>query len=161
VVACARRGEVRIVGLSEVPIPWPIGQTLPRGRGRTLVLYGGLAETVKRESSEAVAYFWGVTAQTVTIWRKALGVGQYNEGTTALKSERQAPVLERARVAAAPTWSSPERAEKMSAALKGRVQPPHVIEAARKGRTGKPHDEQARAKMSRAALAGAGGRLDG
>ena len=29
VVTCARRGEVRIVGLSSAPIPWPIGQTLP------------------------------------------------------------------------------------------------------------------------------------
>jgi hypothetical protein len=29
VVECARRGEVRIVGLSEAPIPWPIGQRLP------------------------------------------------------------------------------------------------------------------------------------
>jgi len=25
VVECARRGEVRIVGLSSAPIPWPIG----------------------------------------------------------------------------------------------------------------------------------------
>src|SRR5262245_30832007 len=33
VVTCARRGDVRIVGLSEAPIPWPIGQRLPRGQG--------------------------------------------------------------------------------------------------------------------------------
>ena len=60
VVECARRGEVRIVGLSEAPIPWPIGQTLPRGNARTLVLYADLAEAVKRESAEAVMHFWGV-----------------------------------------------------------------------------------------------------
>ena len=30
---CARRGDVRIVGLSSAPIPWPIGQRLPRGQG--------------------------------------------------------------------------------------------------------------------------------
>src|SRR5262249_43247992 len=54
VVTCARRGDVRIVGLSEAPIPWPIGQTLPRGRARALVLYGDLAGAVRRESAEAV-----------------------------------------------------------------------------------------------------------
>src|SRR5262249_37412765 len=113
VVRCARRGDVRIVGLSEAPIPWPIGQTLPKGRARSLVLYGALAEAVKRESSEAVAYWWGVTAQTVTIWRKALDVGRMTEGTTALMSERLSPVLERAREAAAPTWTSPERGQKI------------------------------------------------
>ena len=36
VVRCARRGEVRIVGLSFAPIPWPIGQRLPRGIGQRL-----------------------------------------------------------------------------------------------------------------------------
>src|SRR5262245_34697134 len=69
VVACARRGDVRIVGVSSGPIPWPVGQRLPKGRGRALVLYAGLAEAVRRESAEAVGYYWGVTAQTVTAWR--------------------------------------------------------------------------------------------
>src|SRR5262245_4745192 len=64
-------------------------------------------------------------------------------------SERLSPVLERARVAV-PTQSSPERREKIAAALRGKAPPRHVVEAARKGRTGKPHDEAARAKMSRA-----------
>src|SRR5262249_6081349 len=100
VVACARRGEVRIVALSDAPIPWPLGQPLPKGRAGALVLCGALAEAVRRESSEAVASWWGVTAQTVTVWRKALGVGQDNVGTKALKSERLAPALERAREAA-------------------------------------------------------------
>ena len=55
VVACARRGDVRITGISDAPIPWPIGQTLPKGRARTLVLCGGLAEAVRWESSGAPA----------------------------------------------------------------------------------------------------------
>jgi hypothetical protein len=54
VVECARRGEVRIVGLSSAPIPWPIGQILPKGRGRSLVLYGALAEAVRRVPVESV-----------------------------------------------------------------------------------------------------------
>ena len=50
--------------------------------------------------------FWGVGRCSVWQWRKALGVGQMTEGTTALKSERLSPVLERAREAAAPTLSA-------------------------------------------------------
>jgi hypothetical protein len=131
VVRCARRGDVRIVGLSEAPIPWPVGQTLPRGRGRALVLYGDLAEAVRRESAEAVMHFWGVKVNTVWLWRKVLGVGRMTEGTRALMSERLSPVLQRARVAAAPTWSGPQRREKLSAALRGKAKPAHVVEALR------------------------------
>jgi hypothetical protein len=97
VVHCARRGDVRIVGLSSAPIPWPIGQILPKGRGRSLVLYADLAEAVRRESAESVAFCWGLSTITVWLWRKALGVGAMTGGTTALKRERLTPVLERAR----------------------------------------------------------------
>lgn len=38
VVSCARRGDVRIVGLSDAPIPWPKGQLLRGGRKPALVL---------------------------------------------------------------------------------------------------------------------------
>jgi hypothetical protein len=46
VVRCERRGDVRLVGLSAAPIPWPIGQRLPKGRARALALYGALAVPV-------------------------------------------------------------------------------------------------------------------
>ena len=41
-----RRGLVRIVGVSDGPIQWPIGQTR---RAKSLVLYRGLARAVRRE----------------------------------------------------------------------------------------------------------------
>ena len=66
-VRCARRGDVRITGLSAAPIPWPIGQKLPRGKARSLVLYGDLAEAVRRESAEAAMHFWGV--KHATVWQ--------------------------------------------------------------------------------------------
>jgi hypothetical protein len=147
---CARRGSVRIVGLSDAPIPWPIGQRLPRGRARSLVVYGALARAVRRESVEAVCYWWGVGKDTVWQWRKALGVGEFNEGTRWLKSVRLSPVLERAREAARPTLSSRERGAKIAWSKRGKPRPPHVIEAMRQGRTGKPHSEEARRKMSEA-----------
>jgi hypothetical protein len=54
VVNCARRGDVRVVGLSGAPTPWPKGQLLKGGRKSALILYGDLAKAVKCESAEAV-----------------------------------------------------------------------------------------------------------
>jgi hypothetical protein len=80
----ARRGRVRIVGISDAPIPWPIGAG-KRG-AKSLVLFGALVRAVRRESNQAVARAWGVTGQTVTAWRRALGVGPTTAGTSKLRS---------------------------------------------------------------------------
>ena len=58
-----RRGLVRIVGVSDGPIQWPIGQIK---RAKSLVLYRGLARAVRLEANAAVAYWFGVKGQTVT-----------------------------------------------------------------------------------------------
>jgi hypothetical protein len=84
VLFCEVRGEVVGCGVSAGGITWPIGK---RGRAKSLVVTGGLARAVRRESAAAVGYWWGVTPQTVSKWRKALGVVQYNEGTTRLHSD--------------------------------------------------------------------------
>ena len=73
IVSCAARGRVEIVGLSDAPIPWPIGK---RGRGRTLVLYKGLDRAVRKESEAAVCHGWGVCPTTVWKWRNALGIAR-------------------------------------------------------------------------------------
>jgi hypothetical protein len=57
-----------------------------RGTGEVHVVYGPLAEAIRRESNQAVCHWWGVTPQTVTKWRKALGV-DHTEGTSRLRSE--------------------------------------------------------------------------
>ncbi len=151
VVSCARRGDMVILGVSEAPIPWPIGRPPGRGRGRTsLVLYRDLVKAVRRESAQAIAYWWGVSTLTVWGWRKALGVGQYTEGTRGLKSEVHTPILDAARELALPTLSSPERREKIAASKRGKPRPMHVIEAVRAAHLGKPHSEDAKRKMSEA-----------
>jgi hypothetical protein len=139
-----------VVGLSDAPIPWPLGQLLRGGRRPALILYADLAEAVMRESAEAVMHSWGVKRHTVWQWRKALGVPQYNPGTTKLKSELLSPVLDRARPAAIALAGSAERRAKISAARKGKPRPPHVVEAVRRSSTGRRHGEEARAKMSQA-----------
>ena len=47
------RGEVKIVGLSDAKISWPIGK---RGRAKSLVVFSGLAKAVAQESNQAVCH---------------------------------------------------------------------------------------------------------
>jgi hypothetical protein len=141
-------GEVRVVGLSAAPIPWPLCRRPHRARP-VLVLCGALAEAVRRESVRAVAYWWGVPHCAARRWRKALGVGRANEGTSRLWAAAAsrpdslttlARGREKARSAAA-------RAKK-AAARRGRPAPPHVLEAMRQARLGKPRSAEVRAKIS-------------
>ena len=60
VVFCEARGDVIVVGVTEAPIPWPVGK---RGRARAPILFGDLVEAVRRESNQVVAHWWGVTPQ--------------------------------------------------------------------------------------------------
>jgi hypothetical protein len=85
VVICDVRGEVELVGLTGGLIPWPIGK---RGRHKAIAVFGALSEAIRRESGVAVAHHWGIDGQTVTVWRRALGVGATTEGTSRLRSEQ-------------------------------------------------------------------------
>lgn len=77
-VSCKLSGQVEIVGLTDALIPWPIGR---RDRWKSIVLYGSLADAVRRESNQAVAHWWGVSLPTVSKWRRTLGVEPITEGT--------------------------------------------------------------------------------
>ena len=143
------RGEVEFVGTSAGRIPWPVGK---QGRYRSLVVYKDLAKAIRREAVLAVAYWWGVTPQTVTKWRRRLGItGQQPQGTRWLRREytnepffKQATKLARAKAA------DPERCAKIAAARLGKPRPPHVVEAMRRALLGMKHTEEARRKMSEA-----------
>jgi hypothetical protein len=52
VVTRAIRGKVKIVALTDGRIPWPKCQM--RNGSRAIILYGALAEAVRRESVEAI-----------------------------------------------------------------------------------------------------------
>jgi hypothetical protein len=101
----------------------------------SLIVSKGLLQAVRREAVQAVAHWWGITAQTVTAWRKALHIGgQPTRGTLRLKVEhgkdRALDVLPPA-VAKA---RDPERCRKLGSAHRGRPMPEHVREALRQGR---------------------------
>jgi hypothetical protein len=77
------RGSVRIVKMTDAPLPWPIGKAAD---GRlALVVYSGLARAVRRESGIAVCRWWGASWYHVNKWRRALGVPSTNEGTYRLR----------------------------------------------------------------------------
>jgi hypothetical protein len=83
-VHCLYRDKLVIVtGLSAGRIPWPLCK--PPGRAHPgLLVEEELARAVPCESSLAVQYWWGASPRVVWCWRKALGVGRYNEGSLRL-----------------------------------------------------------------------------
>jgi len=128
-LSCEIRGTVVVGRFSDGPIPWPC----VKRRGKpTLILCGDLVKAVRCESKPAVAHHFGVSAGTVRTWRRALDVPAYNEGTRArfrqISIERTDDRLERGRR----NSKIQESLAKLSAKLKGRTIPPHVIEAVRK-----------------------------
>jgi hypothetical protein len=148
---CEVHGEVIITGPSAAPIPWPIGKR-PGGKGRFLVVCGGLAEAVRRESAAAVRHFWGVSPVTLWKWRKALGVGQYTEGTTRLKSASAAASegIAAALAKAHAKNGDPERRRKISETKTGKPRPWSVIKKLIAANTGRKVTPETRAKMSAA-----------
>ena len=143
-----RDRDVIVVGISDGHIAWPVGR--PRGeRGRSLIVCGALAEAVRRESNQAVCYWWGVTPQTVSKWRKLLGVGATTDGTSRLRSEYcHEPVMDEARKKAWAKAKDPVRREKIAAAKRGRRRPRSVIRKMIQAKTGTKASDETRRKMS-------------
>ena len=81
---CVIRGRVKVVGLADGPIIWPICRS---GKGRARILTGDLVKAVRMESLVAVARLWGVSGQTVSVWRKVLNVPRFTRGTFKLYQE--------------------------------------------------------------------------
>jgi hypothetical protein len=149
VVLCELRGSVKIVGLTNARIPWPKCRA---GRAHAIILYGDLAEAVRRESVEAVKHWFGVGDDRVWKWRKALGVERENEGTRALLS-RITPLTvqsSKARRRLKPALRSPERAAKIAAARLGKPMPAQTRKALRLAHAGRKPSAVTRLKLSAA-----------
>jgi hypothetical protein len=144
---CEIRGWVPVKRISNGRIPWP--QTVV-GRNRAFILCGDLAKAVRRESNIAVCFWWGVTPQTVTVWRKALDVPVATEGTSRLfrLTAKRMPQEVRARAIAG--CNTPEANAKKSAAKLGKPRPAHVREAIRQANLGRKLSIEIRRKMSEA-----------
>jgi Ni/Co efflux regulator RcnB len=146
-----RRGEVEIVAITDGLIPWPIGK---RNDRRAIILFDVLADAVRIESNQAVAHWWGVSGQSVTKWRKTLGIPANTSGTLKLRSDytREPNVaigLKRAQEKQLDGRRDKARRQKIAAAKRGKKRPKHVIEALRQSHLGKPLSKATRQKMSK------------
>jgi hypothetical protein len=66
IVECEVRGLVTVVGVSDGPIRWPIGE---QGGHQQLIVFKALARAVRQETAEAVASAWGVALSSVVEWK--------------------------------------------------------------------------------------------
>ncbi len=139
----ARDCEVVVRGLTNARIPWPVGIPIG-GRARSPIVFGGLADAVRRESAIAICHWWGITGQTVTKWRKALGVPVTNEGTHRLRSDyTEEPWSIEARKKAHSKNGDPDRRAKIATAMRGKPRPWRVIKRLIEAKTGSKHTEEA------------------
>jgi len=74
-----------LLNAGHTAIPWPMHQNAGR---RSPVVYKGLSKAVRNEFNQAIAHCWGVSGQSVTKWRKAMGVGRETPGSHAIRVER-------------------------------------------------------------------------
>ena len=131
------RGDVRIVGLTDAPIPWPTALRVnTRGETPTPVIYKGLARAIRLESRNAVAHWFGVHPRTVSKWRRALGAPAITKGTARLFAAhaREGPVarnLHKGRATFRNPVKEAERREKLSAARRGKPLPSNIYERRR------------------------------
>jgi hypothetical protein len=151
-VRCQVRGEVVIVALSDVPIPWPLCK---RGKWLVPVVYQGLVKALRRESEQAVAHWWGVGVWQVWRWRRVLGVPRVTDGTSRLYHEHAlepavAAGREKARALSRDATLDAPRRAKIAAAKRGKPRPRHVIEALAAANRDRPLSEAHRRKLSEA-----------
>ncbi|ATH77776.1 hypothetical protein CLM76_09310 [Vreelandella venusta] len=74
-------GRLEVGGWTDALIPWPRRKKTGRA---ALILTEELARAVRNESVQAITHYWGVGQTKVWMWRKALGVDRYNEGTRSI-----------------------------------------------------------------------------
>jgi hypothetical protein len=86
------RGKAKVCGFSDGLIPWPLIRVGHGGKG-AYVMTRELARAVRHESNATIVHWWGVVVQTVSGWRRALGVASFNEGTRRLYSLWKGPKL--------------------------------------------------------------------
>src|SRR5262245_3102536 len=66
IVECEVRGLVTVVGQSEAPVPWPIGE---KDGNRQLIVFKGLSRAIRQEDPLHVANAWGIEHDTAQAWR--------------------------------------------------------------------------------------------
>lgn len=80
-IRCEYRGcDVTVTGMRKAPILWPIGVRGNSKNGSPIV-FGVLVDALRKETSNAVLYWWRVNRSTVTNWKRSVGAEHATEGT--------------------------------------------------------------------------------
>src|SRR5436190_23997427 len=69
-----RDALVVVTSWSDGRIPWPRCRAIGHRGGSGLLVEEELARAVRSESAAALCYWWGISGNTATLWRQALGV---------------------------------------------------------------------------------------
>jgi hypothetical protein len=77
---CMLRGRLQVGGYSNSLIPWPVAGNHPR----QLVVCGDLAKALRTESRLAVCFHFGISPQTVSEYKRQLGIERLTAGSTFL-----------------------------------------------------------------------------
>ena len=155
VVSDELRGDVKITAISDGRIQWPKGRRLDQKGGHAgLVLFADLERAVRTESNQAVCYWWGVTAQTVSKWRAALDV-EATEGTRKLRRAHGAEewfkeARSKAHEQSRDDEADASRREKIAASKTGKKRPRSLMRRLAAANRGRQLNEETRAKMSQA-----------
>jgi DNA-binding Xre family transcriptional regulator len=86
------RGKAKVCGWSDGRIPWPLIRVGHGGKGAFAVT-PELARAIRTESVAAMSHWWGVSISQVPLWRRALRVDRFNQGTRNLWSHWKEPKL--------------------------------------------------------------------
>ncbi len=138
------RGDVVIAKTTDAPIPWPMGK-LRGSRKSGLVIFDGLLIALRTESASAICHHWSVTPQTVSKWRRLLGIESTTPGSTELRKQRLEPRGDAMR--AKIDRSSSARNAKIAAAKRGKLRPIHVRDALLKANVGRALSREHRRKI--------------
>lgn len=141
-----RFGRVQIVGIRECRISWP---EIRRGRARSLLLSASLVRAVRRESSQAIQHWWGVSPSMVWKWRRAVGASADTEGRHQLRlAYGQEPFFRRAQRLAVAKAQDPERCAKIAEAKRGKRRSPETVAKVRRALLRRPLSAEHRRKLS-------------
>src|SRR3954471_13508651 len=79
VVECEVRGLVTVIGVSNGPMVWPVGE---RDGERQLVVFKSLARALRQETPAAGGAAWGVDIATLHRWRTSCNQPRHRKKQT-------------------------------------------------------------------------------
>jgi hypothetical protein len=87
VLRCKIRGRRTVAGLTDARIQWPFAYQDQGGGKRLIIVTPELARAIRTESTVALCYWFGVSRNLVSDWKKALDVPRVTPGALKLMQD--------------------------------------------------------------------------